>query len=194
MSEPFGPFLLSKVLPTSTPAAVWFVVAVLAGGGQAFSFLLDYDKLEKRVEKVEESVGKVPPALSQIQTDLEWIKRELEKMPKVKVGVTFSSITPQALRVFAAADQIWTHLTGEVAVITSAEDGRHSPTSLHYQSAAWDLRIWPFLALDSAENGLSSSSTREAASLLRVFLGPDFDVVVEKTHIHVEFDPKPAPV
>lgn len=60
---------------------------------------------------------------------------------------------------------------------TSIVDGLHSRNSLHYVGLACDLRIWylPKLApfIDS----------------ITLLLGEDYDIVLEKDHIHVEFQP-----
>lgn len=69
---------------------------------------------------------------------------------------------------------------GQDLVITSALDGRHSPSSLHYEGRAVDLRTW----------NLSADALERVAREIREALGPDFDVVIEPTHLHVEFDPK----
>lgn len=63
-------------------------------------------------------------------------------------------------------------------VVTSAVNGKHSNASLHYAGAAFDLRIW-----DIEDVYATAGKIREA-------LTPEFDVVVEKSHIHIEFQPK----
>ena len=57
--------------------------------------------------------------------------------------------------------------------ITCIRDGNHSPKSLHYIGNAVDFR---------GHEEFSSFQIREV-------LGKDFDVVPERTHIHVEYDP-----
>lgn len=68
---------------------------------------------------------------------------------------------------------------GSDTTITSGRDGVHSEGSLHYTfpGRAIDLRIWH---LDDA-----AATVKD----LQLALGPDFDVVLEDTHIHVELDP-----
>ena len=62
------------------------------------------------------------------------------------------------------------------AVITSGRDGVHKEGSFHYQGKAFDLRTWHVLeALNAA---------------LKEEFGPHYDVLLEKDHIHVEYDPK----
>ena len=59
-------------------------------------------------------------------------------------------------------------------VITSGKDGTHGNGSLHYEGKAVDLRTWN--VLDSL------------VKQLKAHLGPDYDVVLEKDHIHIELD------
>ena len=61
-------------------------------------------------------------------------------------------------------------------VITSGKDGTHGNNSLHYEGKAVDLRTWN--VLDAL------------VKQLKVHLGPNYDVVLEDTHLHVEYDPK----
>ena len=61
-------------------------------------------------------------------------------------------------------------------VITSGKDGTHGNGSLHYEGKAVDLRTWN--VLDSL------------VKQLKAHLGPDYDVVLEKDHCHIEYDPK----
>jgi len=64
-------------------------------------------------------------------------------------------------------------------VITSTRHDSHGASSLHYADQAIDIRL-------TAWGGKVIS-----VEALRRILGDDFDVVGERTHIHVEFDPKP---
>jgi hypothetical protein len=68
---------------------------------------------------------------------------------------------------------------GKPATITSAREGNHSENSLHYTGEAIDLRIWY----------LTPRQRRIYVDDLKWVLGDDFDVVLEKNHIHVEYDP-----
>lgn len=65
-------------------------------------------------------------------------------------------------------------------VITSACDGKHGRNSLHYKGLATDYRTWV----------ICKKLRPELANRVRQALGPDFDVVLEDTHLHVEYDPK----
>lgn len=65
-------------------------------------------------------------------------------------------------------------------VVTSVVDGVHSKNSLHYKGLAFDTRIWYF----------SEEVVKEVKTCLEIALGKDFDVVLEDSHFHIEFDPK----
>ena len=67
-------------------------------------------------------------------------------------------------------DALWKK-HGMTLVVTSGMDGKHMTGSLHYKGLAADLR---FPLRDE----------------IKATLGPNWDVVWEKDHIHVEFDPK----
>lgn len=69
---------------------------------------------------------------------------------------------------------------GYDCTITSAMEGEHSKNSLHYVGRALDFRTRDILSYNA-------DAIVERA---KGALGPDFDVVLEKTHLHVEYDPK----
>ena len=64
--------------------------------------------------------------------------------------------------------------------LRSGTEGDHSPGSLHYVGFAADLRIW----------GIPREKLRVAVRECRAALGNEWDVVLEKTHVHFEFQPK----
>ena len=74
------------------------------------------------------------------------------------------------------AGKIWKGL-GQELVITSGRDSIHSDGSLHYYGYAADLRSRYF----------TEEEKRIAAGTLAAELGPDYDVVIHKTHIHAEY-------
>ena len=65
-------------------------------------------------------------------------------------------------------------------VITSGTDGVHQHGSKHYTGEALDFRTRNMRRIEKA---VLVNNLNEA-------LGPDFDVVLERTHLHVEYHPK----
>ena len=96
---------------------------------------------------------------------------------KTKKGVILAGLHPVMRPVLVAAESTW-RLLGrpEGATITSGLDGVHSAGSLHPYGMALDFRTRYF----------SPDETASAAMRLRDKLGIDYQVVVEKDHIHVE--------
>ena len=68
---------------------------------------------------------------------------------------------------------------GAEAVITSGVDGKHSRGSIHYSGGAVDLR----------SRDMTVSEQLAAVKELKERLGPDFDVILEGNHIHLEYQP-----
>lgn len=73
---------------------------------------------------------------------------------------------------------------GADCIITSALDSQHSTTSLHYAGQALDFRT----------RMLTPEQQQELVVILKERLGQDFDVILESDHIHVESQPRRAPV
>jgi hypothetical protein len=105
---------------------------------------------------------------------------------KLKKGVSVKGIKPEMAIAVPIIAGVWEQFGVGELVITSACDGKHSEGSLHYRGYAFDLRIWSFKkdelesvkeALCMALNGVPDNSSG------------DWDVCLEKTHIHLEFDP-----
>lgn len=104
---------------------------------------------------------------------------------KFKRGVTFNGVQPECVMGIMVATHVMESL-GHTCTVTSIMDGKHLSNSLHYAGLAFDLRTW---ANDSGEQ-LPDEKKQLIARSLRQYLGADWDVVVESTHIHCEFDPK----
>ena len=98
---------------------------------------------------------------------------------KFKAGVEWSSdVHPSLWFARAVLDTVTQATVGRPAIITSVEDGLHSKNSLHYEGRAIDLRT----------RDLSAEQIAAYAAELREALGMGWDVIVEKTHIHIEWD------
>ncbi len=97
----------------------------------------------------------------------------------IKEGVKLAGLRPEMLVALMVANHVYASI-GKNVVVTSVMDGKHSRGSLHYVGFAFDLRI----------NSLTASEIKIVVHLLKLHLSSEFDVVLERTHIHVEFQPK----
>ena len=93
----------------------------------------------------------------------------------MKLGVDISRLKRPVRRILSRIDAIYTQ-HGEEAVITSTYEGNHSPSSLHYDDNAIDFR--------------RPQRFREIVSEIKDAIGNDYDVILEGTHIHIEYDPE----
>lgn len=100
-------------------------------------------------------------------------------MPHFKSGVVMWDMHPAVTDALPTMDTVSVATIGREALITTARDGEHMKTSLHYKGRALDLRT-----KDVADAVLVHYRDNLAEAL-----GDDWDVVLERTHIHVEFDP-----
>lgn len=64
-----------------------------------------------------------------------------------------------------------------IMTITSAKDGKHMSNSKHYSGNAIDIRTRDMKEIN------------DTAREIKFELGEDYDVIVEKDHIHIEYDP-----
>ena len=90
-------------------------------------------------------------------------------------SVNVEGLVPELRDKLPALDQVYAEFGTEM-VITSGKDGQHGTNSLHYQGKAIDLRFWNVLQV--------------LVEKLHEELGPDYEVILEKDHIHIELDPK----
>ena len=69
----------------------------------------------------------------------------------------------------------------DVLWITSANDSTHMQGSLHYMNRAFDIRINNILGgIEEAKKWVIRA---------QLALGDNYDVILEKDHVHVEFQP-----
>lgn len=108
---------------------------------------------------------------------------------KVKPGVQIKSMHPMLLEAILAAHEVYID-AGQRFTITSLTDGKHSPSSLHYSGKAADFRTRDLLGFSAKEIGdLIRAKLWDFSRSLGYKISA-YDVVVEKDHIHVEYDPK----
>ena len=101
-----------------------------------------------------------------------------EELVRLKEGVVLADILMEgAIKVEEAL-----HITAPDVdcVITSGTDGRHGENSLHYKG----------LALDFRTRDLTLGQQKIWLALCEEKLGEDWDIVLEKDHMHVEYDEK----
>jgi len=93
-------------------------------------------------------------------------------------------LLPQTLFAMQAMDEAYKECTAKELIITSANDARHSATSLHYSGAAFDCR--------TTSAGISTEDQEKIKAVFKDKVGhsTDFDCVIESDHIHVEYQPK----
>lgn len=75
--------------------------------------------------------------------------------------------------------QLYQDMLGIDCEITSGDDGDHMVGSKHYEGLALDFRI---RTIEQRLQGPVAIAVREA-------LGDEYDVVLEATHLHVEYHP-----
>lgn len=91
-----------------------------------------------------------------------------------KLGVDISKLERGMRRALNIIDKVYKR-HGEEAIITSTYEGNHSASSLHYDNSAVDIRK-------------HKTKPVIVANELKKELGNDYDVISERTHLHVEYD------
>lgn len=94
----------------------------------------------------------------------------------IKAGVDISRLKKGARVALGIVNKIYESHNQEV-VVTSTYEGNHSASSLHYGNDAFDVRF-PVQFPGTVLAGV------------RAALGPEYDLVEETDHIHIEYDPK----
>ena len=96
---------------------------------------------------------------------------------RFKKGVRIKKVTPEIVVAMIVANQVYNE-EGIDFTVTSVNDGKHMEGSKHYEGNAFDCRI-RYLP-----------KPQKTAYAIRNRLTEDYDVVLEETHIHIEYDPK----
>jgi len=100
---------------------------------------------------------------------------------RIKPKVSLLGLQPQITLAIVVAHSCYSNLQydGE-CVITSCTEGKHSKGSRHYVGLAFDVRT----------RDLPTKKRSILAGMIGKCLTNQYDVVLEKTHIHVEYDPE----
>ena len=100
---------------------------------------------------------------------------------RLKSDVKVTGLRPELLLALIIANDVYQKHDHDL-VITSLLDGAHSRTSLHYAGCAADLRT-------TAAN-IPKSTVVAITADIRMALTVDYDVIEERDHIHLEFQPR----
>lgn len=105
------------------------------------------------------------------------------KIKKVVDGGAYRvRVSPFIEDAIVIVDAVSKAVTQKEIVVTSILDGVHGEKILHYKGLAFDMRTFIYKSADEIE---------KLMSMFKYMLWPNYDVVLEKDHIHVEYDPKP---
>lgn len=100
-------------------------------------------------------------------------------MIQIKDGVNLTGLKPEiTVGLNVAASVLKEH--GYDTVLTSGTDGKHGRGSLHYAGLAVDLRT----------SHVPEDDRQTMQTIIADALGSQFDVVLEQTHLHIEYQPK----
>lgn len=106
------------------------------------------------------------------------LRNTLKPAMSIKHGVSVGELTPQACLAACITATVLARY-GYGFVLTSGREGKHIPGSLHAKGKAFDFR----------SREIHEGEREDLFTEIREALGPEFDVVVEKDHVHVEWDP-----
>lgn len=100
-------------------------------------------------------------------------------MLSIKSTVGLCGMKPEIIPAIIIANEVYA-AADHICIITSITDSAHKGASLHYSGCAIDLRT-KHVPVEQHAALVSEISAR---------LGPQFDVILEPDHIHIEFQPK----
>ena len=119
--------------------------------------------------------------LWKLADEVDTLKGRLATTPSISIkpGVDISGIQPEMALALPIIATVYAEF-GVECVITSSKDGKHGRNSLHYVGFALDFRT----------RDLSHDDQLKLQKILCERLQVQFDVVLEKDHLHVEFQPE----
>lgn len=98
---------------------------------------------------------------------------------EIKKGVSAIGLKPEIILALTIATFVYQRFQ-KVLVVTSGVEAKHSLGSLHYVGYAADIRT----------NYFSKAQVPRVVYKLKQALGSEYDVVLKKDCIHIEFQPK----
>jgi len=98
---------------------------------------------------------------------------------KLKDDVSTRGVRPELLFAMIVASEVFMR-SGSEMTITSISDGMHMFKSRHFDGAAFDFRIYH----------LDRKRIDKIIAEIKDGLNQDYDVVLEKDHGHIEYQPK----
>lgn len=101
-------------------------------------------------------------------------------MVQFKDGVSVDGIKKETIAIIGFLNCLFEFIIGKPLVITSCTDGKHMKGSKHYSGYAIDIRTRHLLPRE----------IDQVISCFKQWHAKEYDIVLEKDHIHVEYDPK----
>jgi hypothetical protein len=102
---------------------------------------------------------------------------------KIKKGVSVFGVRPEMLFAVGVAESVYLEEVGQGVTITSVTDGNHR-SIVHGVGCGVDIRT----RFDGRAEQWSDTTKHRIAKKIIDRLNGEFDVVIEKTHIHIELD------
>lgn len=100
-------------------------------------------------------------------------------MVEFKDGVSVDGIKKETIKIIVILNTYFELRIGKEFVITSCTDGKHMKGSKHYSGYAIDFRT----------RHLNASEISKLIAWFESRYEKEYDIVFEKDHIHVEYDP-----
>ena len=108
---------------------------------------------------------------------------------KIKVERTVGlPIHPAVHHAMNVVDRVWRKVTGDHPIVTGISEEGHSKGSRHY-GILGDIRCRAF-DIRSSELTQEEQTKISAELNVRLAAGREYDLVWERLHLHIEYDPK----
>lgn len=95
----------------------------------------------------------------------------------IKLGVYIDKLNPEIRGTLSTINNSYQRIAGVEAVLTSTNEGNHSPSSGHYGNDAADFRT----------RNLMEHQKEEVREDIQRRLGVNFRVLLKATHLHIRF-------